>query len=256
MSIDWEKTAKYYNKSINEIKEYFKKYSKSHKKVYAICDKCRYERLIPYYRYQKTKGLCNNCSIKKGKNHPNYKNNVGKEYNGIKILKEIGKNKYGLKIVLAQCHCGNKFKVLEAFLKNGNTKSCGCLTSKLISEKISGEKSPHWKGGISFGKYCPKFNNKIKKKIREKYNNCDYISGLHKNICNNGQNLHVHHIDYDKEQGCNEKKWQLIPLSCSNHIKTNFNREFWNKLFIYALEYDKEYYNEEKINLLKIKGEL
>jgi len=27
-------------------------------------------------------------------------------------------------------------------------------------------------------------------------------------------------------------------------------------LFIYALEYDKEYYNEEKINLLKIKGEL
>jgi len=319
MSIDWKKTAEYHNKNINKLKKYFKKFPQSAKKIYAICDKCKYERLIIYRNYQKTQGICKKCGNR------NYKNNIGKIYNGIKILKEIGKNKYGTKIVLAQCHCGNKFKVREASLKNGSTKSCGCLTSKLkskvkyknsvgnkyyidnkkekyievlkeigrdkqgtkivlvqchcgnkfkvreanlkngstkscgcltnklISEKISGEKGPNWKGGISYGKYCPKFNEEIKKEIREKYNNCDYISGLHKDICNNGQNLDVHHINYDKEQGCNERKWQLISLSRSNHAKTNYNREFWNKLFIYALEYDKEYYNEE--NKMEINNE-
>jgi len=252
MGINWKRTAELHNKSINEIKVYFEKFPQSAKKIYAICDKCKYERLIIYRSYQKTQGLCKSCS-KKGKNSPVYKNSIGKEHNGIKILKEIGYNGT-YKIVLAKCpYCGNIFQVREINLKNGNTKSCGCLKKQFLSKRMSGENHPAWKGGISFGKYCPKFNNKIKKEIREKYNNCDYISGLHKNICNNGLNLDVHHIDYDKEQGCNEKKWQLIPLSRSNHTKTNYNREFWNKLFIYALEYDKEYYNKE--NKMEINNE-
>jgi len=133
MSIDWEKTAELHNKNIDELKEYFKKYPKSHKKVYTICDKCGYKRLVIYQSYQKTKGLCRNCTMK-GENHPKYKNNIGKIYNKIKILKEIGRDKQGAKIVLAQCHCGNKFKVLEKNLKNSSTKSCGCLTSRLISK--------------------------------------------------------------------------------------------------------------------------
>ena len=32
MSINWKKSAKLHNKSINELKAYFKKYSKSNKK--------------------------------------------------------------------------------------------------------------------------------------------------------------------------------------------------------------------------------
>lgn len=103
-----------------------------------------------------------------------------------------------------------------------------------------------WSGFLSFGKYCSKFNRLLKIEIREKYNDCDYISGIHKSICNimNGRvyELDVHHIDYDKMQGCDDKKWCLVPLSRINHLKTNKNRPFWNKLFIYALNYDKEYY--------------
>lgn len=91
-------------------------------------------------------------------------------------------------------------------------------------------------------KYCIKFNEKLRKQIRLKYNNCDYISGLHKDICNNGINLSVHHVNYDKQCGCNGNKCKLIPLSNSNHSKTNGNRFFWNKLFIYSLEIDEWYY--------------
>lgn len=60
--------------------------------------------------------------------------------------------------------------------------------------------------------------------------------------CGKERELAVHHVNYDKACGCNGVKCKLIPLSHSNHAKTNNNRPFWNKLFIYALEIDKYYY--------------
>ena len=113
---------------------------------------------------------------------------------------------------------------------------------------MSGENAPNWQGGISFGEYCPKFNNDIKQQIRNKYDNCDYISGIHASICNPHRKLDVHHVDYNKLQGCDEHEWILIPLSHSNHVRTNYNRQFWNTLFTYSLQYDGEYYREEDRN--------
>ena len=65
MSINWEKSAEYHNKSIIELKAYFEKFSKSNKKIFVICDECKYERLIRYNTYQ-DHGLCLSC-IQKGK---------------------------------------------------------------------------------------------------------------------------------------------------------------------------------------------
>lgn len=82
--------------------------------------------------------------------------------------------------------------------------------------------------------------------------NCDNISGLPDYICNtlNGKvwKLDIHHVDYDKQQGCNDIKWLLIPLSRSNHMKIQGElKSFWYRLFIYSLEYDKKYYKEKNI---------
>lgn len=63
-----------------------------------------------------------------------------------------------------------------------------------------------------------------------------------KDICNKGVELSVHHVNYDKQCGCDGTKCKLIPLSARNHGKTVGNRPFWNKLFIYSLEIDKWYY--------------
>lgn len=124
------------------------------------------------------------------------------------------------------------------------------LMSKSAKKRLEiPENNPNWKGGISFGEYCPKFNKQIKQDVRDKYNNCDYISGLPDNICNSCVKLDVHHVDYNKEQGCDEHEWRLIPLSKSNHTKTNFNRSFWNRLFTYALQYDETYYSGEDIDM-------
>lgn len=101
--------------------------------------------------------------------------------------------------------------------------------------------------GFSKPEYCNKFNEKLKKTVRDKYDNCDFMSGLPDSICNNGRKLDVHHVDYSKQQGCNGENFRLVPLSRANHSKTNHNRFFWNMLFIYALGCWDDYYISNKL---------
>ena len=90
-----------------------------------------------------------------------------------------------------------------------------------------GKDHPNWKGGIAFGKYCPKFNKKLKEEVREKFGRKCYLCP--KTEKENGKKLDVHHCDYNKGQGCGQK-WSLIPLCHKCHIKTNFNRWYWFNL--------------------------
>lgn len=113
----------------------------------------------------------------------------------------------------------------------------------------------NWKGGVSYEPYCSKFNNGLKQQVRDKYNNCDFMSGLPDYICNimksgKVQKLAVHHVDYNKMQGCDGSRWLLIPVSRSNNSMFNRNCDFWEKLICYALEYDKTYYDTSDIELI------
>lgn len=114
-------------------------------------------------------------------------------------------------------------------------------------DKMSGENAHKWKGGISFEPYCEKFNEKKKKEVRDYYDNRDYLTGIHRDICNKTKagkirELTVHHVDYNKSQGCEDYRWLLVPVSTRHNVMFNYNRLFWKKLIIYALEYDREYY--------------
>jgi hypothetical protein len=100
----------------------------------------------------------------------------------------------------------------------------------------SGENSSSWKGGSSFFPYCPKFDENKKEEIRNKYNRCCIICNKpeQENIINSGKNkgkvkkLHVHHVDYNKNQGCEGHIWKLTPLCMSCHGKTTSgSRQFW-----------------------------
>lgn len=127
--------------------------------------------------------------------------------------------------------------------RNPNTLRMGSKEHKIMVSCIKqGINREDFDGFIINQSYCNLWTLKLREKIRNQYNNCDYISGIHKSICNNDRNLDVHHVNYDKQCGCNGNKCKLIPLSRSNHVKTNTNRSFWNKLFIYSLDIDKWYY--------------
>lgn len=93
---------------------------------------------------------------------------------------------------------------------------------------LSGPNSVQWRGGASKKKYCSKFNVRVLRKTRERFNRTCLICGTHEN----GRHLSVHHIDYNKMQGCNGKGWLLVTLCGSCHGKTCHERWHWFALLI------------------------
>ena len=89
--------------------------------------------------------------------------------------------------------------------------------------KISrGKEHPFWNGGSSFEPYTPEFNNKLKKKIKERDKNKCLCEGTHKGI------LSIHHINYDKKD-CRPKN--LITVCASHNSLANRFREYWMKYY-------------------------
>lgn len=96
-----------------------------------------------------------------------------------------------------------------------------------------GSDAPSWKGGVSFETYCEKFNEGCREHNREKYMRMCFICG--KNEVFNGQKLSVHHVDRNKDQGCNDHNWSLVPL-CRKHHSTCHN-ELWESRIMYLLDH-------------------
>ena len=107
----------------------------------------------------------------------------------------------------------------------------GMKASKETKEKMSacrrGKDNPAWLGGVSFGKYCPKFNDEFKERVRAFF---DYKC-LECGNSQNGEKLTVHHIQYNKQTCCDGSVPMFAPLCRSCHAKTNFNREQWEQKY-------------------------
>jgi endogenous inhibitor of DNA gyrase (YacG/DUF329 family) len=89
--------------------------------------------------------------------------------------------------------------------------------------KYKGPESPTWKGGKSFEPYCFRFNCILKEEVRNAFDRTCFLCGTPEN----GRKLAVHHVDYNKSQGCKGLNWSLIPLCQTCHTKTNFDRWHW-----------------------------
>lgn len=110
---------------------------------------------------------------------------------------------------------------------------------KRISISKTKEKHPMWKGGISALPYCTKFDAKRKDTVRTFFGLCICCGKLpQENIVKNrGQiNLAVHHIDHDKEQGCNGKPFNLVPLCNECHSNEQHYENEYKKYINYMLE--------------------
>ncbi len=103
-------------------------------------------------------------------------------------------------------------------------------TRQKMSLAQSGEKNHRWLGGKSFEPYGLEFNDELKEQIRERNNHqCQ--------LCRRDQEefsrlLSVHHIDYNKQ---NNDPQNLVSLCDFCHIKTNFDRDYWEIYFNGAL---------------------
>lgn len=75
--------------------------------------------------------------------------------------------------------------------------------------------------GGTHKEYCSKFNELCRENNRKKYNRLCWMCGRSEK--DNGKRLSVHHIDLDKNQGCDGHEWRLIPLCkyCHSGAHTN-----------------------------------
>jgi len=112
-----------------------------------------------------------------------------------------------------------------------------------MSEAKKGNKCNWWKGGISFGDYCPKFNHRRKVAVSRFFGDHCVCCGKHvtENIARykNGYRqmaLSIHHIDHDKEQGCSGKPFNLVPLCHACHAVENHNEKEYQKYINKILE--------------------
>lgn len=107
-----------------------------------------------------------------------------------------------------------------------------------ISAGLQGIPYDEWEEFVKDNLYCPKFNEACRESNREKYNRRCFICGLpeSENITTTGKlrKLSVHHVDMDKQQGCEGNRWKLIPTCLHHH---NLHNDLWMYRVIYLLEH-------------------
>jgi len=138
-----------------------------------------------------------------------------------------------------------------------------------------GEKNPNWNGGSSYGKYCPKFNERFKSGVRKYQNNTCQICGfVWTPGC--GKRRHtVHHVYYNKGACCTKTpsgKFEIdirgetfvvkgdpnkFVLTCSHgcHQRTNYSRVEWATYFENLVNEKfkgKSYYTHEELDKMVV----
>lgn len=177
---------------------------KSKKKILATCADCGKIRITSKNAFRP---LCSSCGHK-GENNPRWKG--GK----IKRICEV---------------CGKRFKIDLYMINKGQGIFCStkCMGDSYTKSR-KGENNPAWKGGLSFEPYCHKFNNEFKEYIRDKFGRVCFLCP--KTEEENTERLSVHHVNYNKNCGCDgDLTCQFVPLCRSCNAKVNSNRKEWEK---------------------------
>lgn len=198
----------------------------SQKPVIATCKVCGIERKVTYLNHIATKDMCHKCASRTIERREQLrKDNIGKhggKLNGMYGRRGKDAPNYGRKASL-ECR-------------------------KRISARLQSIPYNEWTGFATEQKYCVMFNNEIREKIRNKYDRkCFICNKLEKEnipISNNTyRKLSVHHVDMNKNQGCNDSDWVLIPvcMECHNRVH-NLKMESYIT-YIIKLEKSEEGYN-------------
>lgn len=162
---------------------------------------------------------------------------------------------HSAKLIIAVCEECGKYRVLKKYSYKDLCKSCSrvgavrTVESKLkmskarigtqrslefrreMSARQQGIPLNDWEGFAQEHKYCYQFNNGCRERNRDRYGRACFLCG--KNERDNGQRLSVHHVDMNKDQGCDNHEWKLVPLcrSCHNRI----HNQTWQARIEYLL---------------------
>jgi hypothetical protein len=164
----------------------------SSKYICVKCSICESERNIQYLQYSMTHGRCIKCSnISKGKRQR-----------------------------LSKARMGEKHPMYGRYHTDESKKKLSATLQGILYEE--------WESFAIDQPYCPLFNESCKESNREKYNRECFVCGISEseNITSTGKyrKLSVHHVDMNKDQGCDGHEWKLIPVCMHCHGKLHTKR--------------------------------
>jgi hypothetical protein len=179
----------------------------------------------------------------RGENNPQYGKPLSEE-----TRKKISQSLKGK--IFSEEHCNNLSKSLkgrtfsENALKKMSKAKEGIIpseeTRKKISERARGAGNSRWLGGVSFEPYCPMFTKELRERVREFFGYTCVECGAPQN----GERLHIHHVNFNKQSCCDRSIPLFVPLCRSCHGKTHINREYWEQHFTKIIneQYDGQCY--------------
>ncbi|MCK9458844.1 MAG: hypothetical protein M0R80_04330 [Proteobacteria bacterium] len=179
---------------------------------------CSKDCIILYKKSKKIEKICEHCGVT-FYIVPAREKEVKVKFCSKQCYKDAHK-----KIELICKTCGKTFYLNPHKVNKG----FGIYCSKPCRAKdLLGEGNPNWCEGNSFGPYCPKFNEDLKRRVRAYFGYKCLVCG--KTTEENGRQLDVHHIEYNKKACCDGKPFQFAALCQSCHFRTTpkVNREYW-----------------------------
>lgn len=180
---------------------------------------------------------------------------TGKVFNKLTVIKHLENGKW-----LCKCDCGNEVIVKSGNLKNGHTKSCGCLRKQKMSNlgKLTGKINSKI-AGFNNRKYkdLPYDNTFIKlyRRWNQILNRCNNKnSSYYKNgikVCNEWKNDFRNFYHWAINNGFDSTlKWQDCTIDrINNKSGYNPNNCRWVNLFVQARNKNNNHlivYNNEK----------
>ena len=130
--------------------------------------------------------------------------------------------------------CGKEFERRKSWTNGNQGKFCSLECKILGQQYLIGPLNPNYKPDTQ-RKYCEKWTPDLRKRVRVFFNNTCVMCGIHQedHFTKSGKHklLHVHHINYNKNQCCDESIPRLlVPLCISCHNKTTVKREIWEPI--------------------------
>ncbi len=195
----------------------------SNKKIVVVCEECGKYRVVVKRDYR---DLCRSCASKRRKRLPHTE----------EAKKKMSEAKMGENnSFFGKHHLPNTLPPRGGENNGMYGKKHTEKSKQLMSAKLQNVLIEDWKGYSNKNRYCNMWTEEVRERVRNMFDGLCFICGKDENT--NGRKMSVHHVDNDRNQGCNGVQWKLVPLCNSCHGKIGHDPDPWNRLITNVLQY-------------------